>query len=389
MPTVSVIVPTHNRPHFLRQAIQSILAQSYSDLEAIVVDDGSEDNTQETVSSFADSRIRYIHQEQAGRSIARNRGLDESQSEYIAFLDDDDLFFPHKIESQLRFLEDNSDYDLVNAGVWYMNSQNGLLGISAPWLSEESISLQSALYSVRMTTQSVLFRRTVLEKMHQWFDPDLDLCEDADFFIRSLQNGCQVAIMKDFVGAYRLHSSNSPSGGAEFAQAYGKVLDKTFRSPDLPRAVLEDRDRVYTHYHLVASCRAYATRDATNAKKFLQEATEIEPNLVENKLPEVMARFAGFCGSNPRPYVEFVLSNLPQSLSHYRDFKREIYRRVLENQVTMERELQVFASTWPGESLFREYPKVDDLIGKAVGCPASLEIGVQGLPDSAFGGART
>ena len=385
MPTISVIVPTHNRPHFLHQAIKSILAQSFADLEAIVVDDGSEDDTRNTVLSFHDSRIRYIYQEKGGRSVARNRGLIQSQGDYVAFLDDDDLFFSHKIDSQLRFLHDNPKIDLVNSGVWYIDSQNSFLGIYAPWLYEQSISFHSALYSTRMTTHSVLFRRSVLESLDQWFDPELDLCEDADFLIRILQNGCRAGMLRGFVGAYRIHSSNSASGGVEYARSYRKVLDRVFLSRDLPPSVLEDRKKVYAHFLVVAACRAYAARDASTAREYLEEATEKEPALVEERITEIMARFAGFAGSDPRPFVEFALANLPDSLAHYHYFKREIFKKVLENQLVMERELQVFTKTAVGKSLLREFPKVNGRQAKTIGGPNVLAHNAYRLPDSAVG----
>jgi glycosyltransferase involved in cell wall biosynthesis len=93
-PMVSVIIATHNRSGFVTQAIQSVLAQSFTDLELIVIDDGSTDQTADVIGSYGDTRIQYEYQPQSGRSRARNRGLLKAKGEYIAFLDDDDAYFP-------------------------------------------------------------------------------------------------------------------------------------------------------------------------------------------------------------------------------------------------------------------------------------------------------
>jgi glycosyltransferase involved in cell wall biosynthesis len=107
MPTVSVVIPTYNRAPMLREAIQSVLDQTYSEHEIIVVDDGSTDNTREVVNKFSDKRVRYVFQENRGRSNARNHGISLAQGRYIAFLDSDDVFVPAKLEKQVSCMEKN------------------------------------------------------------------------------------------------------------------------------------------------------------------------------------------------------------------------------------------------------------------------------------------
>ena len=91
MPAVSVIIPTHNRAAMVREAIESVLAQSYADRELIVVDDGSTDGTRAAVAAFL-PQLTYIYQEHQGVSAARNRGAAMARGEYLAFLDSDDLW---------------------------------------------------------------------------------------------------------------------------------------------------------------------------------------------------------------------------------------------------------------------------------------------------------
>jgi len=104
-PKVSVVIPTYNRAANVQNGIKSILAQTFSDLEVIVVDDGSSDGTGEILKNIFGDRIRYYFQPNQGASVARNRGVEEARGEWIAFLDSDDLWEKEKLEWQFRALE--------------------------------------------------------------------------------------------------------------------------------------------------------------------------------------------------------------------------------------------------------------------------------------------
>jgi len=95
MPFFSVIIPTYNRAVFLKKAIKSVLDQEYTDWELLIIDDGSTDNTSELVKSFHDPRVRYIFQQNAERSVARNNGIANANGKYICFLDSDDYYMPN------------------------------------------------------------------------------------------------------------------------------------------------------------------------------------------------------------------------------------------------------------------------------------------------------
>ena len=116
-PTVSVVIPTHNRSDLLPRAIRSVFAQTFQDWEVIVVDDGSTDDTAAVVRSFRDERVRYVKLERnSGPSRARNVGIDGARGRYLAFLDSDDEYLPHKLETQLRQFQTNP-YKLARLGV--------------------------------------------------------------------------------------------------------------------------------------------------------------------------------------------------------------------------------------------------------------------------------
>src|SRR5689334_8831893 len=106
MPTVSVIIPAFNQARFLAVAIDSVLQQTYRDVEIVVVDDGSTDETRDVAARFGD-RVNYVHQDNTGLPGARNRGIRESSGEFLCFLDSDDFLHPEKIQRQVELLKED------------------------------------------------------------------------------------------------------------------------------------------------------------------------------------------------------------------------------------------------------------------------------------------
>ncbi len=119
-PEVSVIIPTYNRAHLIKRAIQSVLNQTYQNFEIIVVDDGSVDNTEEVVKNFNNQKIRYIrYNENKGVAAARNTGIKATRGDYIAFQDSDDEWFPNKLERQMEVFKNVSpEVGVVYTGTW-------------------------------------------------------------------------------------------------------------------------------------------------------------------------------------------------------------------------------------------------------------------------------
>ena len=109
---ISVIIPTYNRGRCIQRSIDSVLSQTYKDIELIIVDDGSTDQTEEVVKKYEDPRIRYIKAGHGGAGAARNRGVFEAKGEYIAFQDSDDYWQPQKLERQLERMK-NVDADIL------------------------------------------------------------------------------------------------------------------------------------------------------------------------------------------------------------------------------------------------------------------------------------
>ena len=125
---VSIIMPSWNTGRFIAETIQSVIDQTYTNWELIIVDDCSSDNTDEVVSSFKDERIKYFHnQKNSGAALTRNKALREAQGEWIAFLDSDDVWTPEKLEHQIEFMNKNgyclsyTEYEKINEESFPLN----------------------------------------------------------------------------------------------------------------------------------------------------------------------------------------------------------------------------------------------------------------------------
>src|SRR5712691_10864800 len=124
-PMITVIIPTYNYAHFVDQAIQSVIDQTYPDWECIVVDDGSTDGTRDVVARFVDNdaRISYVFQDNKGLAAARNTGLKLARGRFIQFLDSDDLIEKEKLRRQLEFVEAHEELDIVYGNTRYFRSE--------------------------------------------------------------------------------------------------------------------------------------------------------------------------------------------------------------------------------------------------------------------------
>ena len=185
MPRVSIIIPTHNRARMLRDAIASVLDQSYQDFEIIVIDDGSTDDTQAVVACFRDARIDYSRNpKNLGESGSRNAGLARATGEYIGFVDDDDTWLPTKLTAQVELLDRcPKKVGGVYTGYFRIDTASG--ATIATVLPEKRGNVYADLRSYNWigTPSTVLLRRECFDKAGQ-FDEQLKFGPDYDMWIR-------------------------------------------------------------------------------------------------------------------------------------------------------------------------------------------------------------
>jgi glycosyltransferase involved in cell wall biosynthesis len=161
---VSVVIPCYNAEPFIAETIESVLHQTYADFELVLVDDGSTDRTAEILGSYSDPRVRVIRQANAGISAARNRGVAESRGSHVAFLDNDDLWLPEKLERQVAVLDRDPEIGLVYSDAFVMSEDGRLRNTFSDWMALPSGQVFEALLARNaIPTSTVMMRRTVFE----------------------------------------------------------------------------------------------------------------------------------------------------------------------------------------------------------------------------------
>lgn len=182
---VSVIIPAYRAEAFIAETVRSVLAQTHQHLELIVVDDGSPDQTGKVVQTCtSDARLRYIRQENAGVSTARNNGFAQSKGEYIAFLDADDVLLPSNLAEKLAHFASDPDFGLVHADMQVIDAESNRL--EKFMRGQEGHLLEELLKWERTcipTPSSILVKRKVVKQVGG-FDPTLSNNADMEFFFR-------------------------------------------------------------------------------------------------------------------------------------------------------------------------------------------------------------
>lgn len=217
MPTVSVVIPTYNRPHLLERAIKSVLQQTYDDYECIVVDDGSTEDIEASVEKFADSRLTYVaHEQNRGGNVARNTGIDAAAGEYVAFLDSDDVWHPEKLAQQVTCLESRSS-DWVGVYCLYRTTSDrrgerlrrfvdrilpdGPHATEGPEGGRELID-DLLLDNVPFGGTSTLMIRTDTLESIDGFDESFSRNQDRELLMRLLQTGKLACVDEELVVRY-------------------------------------------------------------------------------------------------------------------------------------------------------------------------------------------
>ncbi len=213
---VSVIIPTYKHQEFVLATLDSVFAQTFTDYEVIVVNDGSPDDTAALLKPLAEAgRIRYIEQKNAGQSAARNRGIAEAQGEFIALLDDDDLWPPDKLEWQVQTLRENTDVVLVYGGASLVKPEFIITEADSlgPVLHPDKEPSQGNAYREFMVTHPLCspgqtLIRTSAVKQVGGFDEAIWGADDYDLHIRLSKVG-DFIYQKRHALYYRMHSENA------------------------------------------------------------------------------------------------------------------------------------------------------------------------------------
>lgn len=239
MPIVSVVIPTRNRAGLLERAVKSVEKQTYKDLEIIVVDDSSSDNTQSVIESLKTENLRYIRLEkQSGGAVARNTGIKAAGGRFIAFLDDDDEWLPEKIEKQATHMLNNPGTGICYTGRKTIRKGKMLLGGGKRYSfryppGEDHFKAIMSDNFVGITSSVMIPRDILLEA--GGFDEKLPCLQDYDLYIRILKKTKAFGINEPLVRYYLEGATRHVSferANVETASAY--LIEKYMDEPYLP-----------------------------------------------------------------------------------------------------------------------------------------------------------
>jgi glycosyltransferase involved in cell wall biosynthesis len=248
-PLVSVLVPVYNGAAFLRDAVASARQQTHQNLEVLVVDDGSTDDSFALASEMAreDSRIKIFRQTNAGTQVARNTALEHAQGDFVALLDQDDVWLPEKLSRQIEVFQQDSRANLVFTNYWHWDGTRDL---------DLRYACRNKFPEGEVTGRLIrwcLFQASAMMVRHQsikqvgGFDPDLLVTGDWDLWLRIAETGCWARGIWEPMMRYRLWPGNASKNVIRTTEENVHILEKA-----LTRAQPEWRRRAYAHSLAIA-----------------------------------------------------------------------------------------------------------------------------------------
>jgi len=248
---VTVIIPAYNREKYISMTVDSVLNQTYTNVELIVVDDGSSDRTFSILQGYG-NRITLLQHEggvNKGQSAAINLGIKSSKSKYIAILDSDDLFLSHKLEKQVTFLEAHPDIGLVYGNGYYIDEDGDQL---YPFFQEDHVETSDPervlLDCYLPLPTNTLIRRSIYEEVGI-FDESLRSGQDHDMLLR-VAEATKFAYIDDFIFCYRIHEDtiSKKHTGLRWRNGF-LILDKAVKRYSYSSSTIRKRKAVL-HFHL-------------------------------------------------------------------------------------------------------------------------------------------
>lgn len=204
MPNISVVLPVHNAEKYIKDAVQSILNQTFTDFELIIINDASTDNTRQILESFQDKRIRLINNAENLKVVeCLNLGMSLAKGKFVARMDADDISLPHRFERQVAYLTQHPDVDICSSYVQVFGSRNYIL---RPYEKHEDIKAGLLFLNV-LIHPSVMFRRERFLQYSIFYDKSYVNAEDYGLWV-SVMDSLKFAVVPEILFKYRIHDTN-------------------------------------------------------------------------------------------------------------------------------------------------------------------------------------
>lgn len=295
---ISVVIPVFNQARFIQRAVESVRAQNIPDVEILIVDDGSTDDTQEILRGFIeDKAIRCFRQENRGPSAARNLAIRESRGEWIAFLDGDDYWLPGKLEAQLRALEESS-HEFAYCGVIVRDDNDVTLQL-IPAVSK-ACPVAALVWGNFISTPTVIVSRSLLDRTGT-FDEGLRVGEDWDLWLRIATQARWTCIAEPLVVVrYDEESSESKYHLSLYEAAIPRILPRFFESlrgrEDLKDLAHQHKRVLSSHFSMLAKAH-FRGRNPLGFMRYALRAVTTSPRGWRYLLPAERQSPRGRCSA--------------------------------------------------------------------------------------------
>lgn len=275
-PLISVIIPAYNGARYIAVAVESVLNQTYTNWEIIVINDGSTDSTSQVLQPYLD-RIRYIERENQGVAAARNRGIEESQGELVAFLDQDDFFLPDKLTAQVALWNSSPSLGIINSGWRLVNEQGETISDITPWKPFPKLNLETWIVHTPLLPSAMMFSRKWL-KLVGGFNSEFDSVDDSDLVIRLAALGCEAAWLHQVTVCYRQHDTNvSIKKALKQAELFIKLKQDFFKKPDLPQHIRSLENLALYEASIWMAWQLYYSNYLVEAVEYYQKSLRYTP----------------------------------------------------------------------------------------------------------------
>ena len=226
-PKVSVVMSVYNGERYLRAAIDSILNQTFSDFEFIIVDDGSVDLSADVVRSYKDSRIRFFKQENSGLAAALNRSIELAKGEYIARMDADDISHPSRLQVQYDYMRAHPDVDILGAQAYLIDQEGVVIGNKSKPVKPASINT-AIEYGCPLIHPTYFVKTEVYRKLGG-YRVSFTVGQDYDFLLRAVDLGATVANTDEYLLSYRVDTGLVRPGRDRHQMRVSRIAIKAHR----------------------------------------------------------------------------------------------------------------------------------------------------------------
>lgn len=241
MKKVSVIIPCYNVEKYVRQCLDSVLAQTCTTIEIIVVNDGSTDKTGDVLEEYAqkDTRIHVIQKENAGLAAARNTGMQVATGEYMVLLDSDDVMLPTKIAQQLVWMEEHPTHEIIYSDLYHFwDGTSKIYRLAIAQISPDVY--QGLIHGNFINPNTVCMKRSVYDRIGG-FDEALRSAEDWEYWLRAAKSGIVIAYQPEVLTLYRMRSNGLSADRVTMCETALSVLTKqyTYDLPDIEKKTVD------------------------------------------------------------------------------------------------------------------------------------------------------